>query len=143
MKTSYNSSFILILFALILFSCSNSDKSEECSSFLECLDGTYWTTDNNQSIWTFNDKKDGAYLEVYISGYNCYSYENNFIVNAEFKYQTKLNLSEDFNGSNWLYSIVNDSIIEKIKATGGNTTYFYKTDKSYLDELLELDECNY
>ncbi|MDG2475777.1 MAG: hypothetical protein P8M27_02200 [Flavobacteriaceae bacterium] len=143
MKTSYNSSFILILFSLILFSCSNSDKSEECSSFLECLDGTYWTTDNNQSIWTFNDKKDGAYLEVYISGYNCYSYENNFIVNAEFKYQTKLNLSEDFNGSNWLYSIVNDSIIEKIKATGGNTTYFYKTDKSYLDELLELDECNY
>ncbi len=143
METSYNSSFILILFSLILLSCSNSDKSEECSSFLECLDGTYWTTDNNQSIWTFNDKKDGAYLEVYISGYNCYSYENNFIVNAEFKYQTKLNLSEDFNGSNWLYSIVNDSIIEKIKATGGNTTYFYKTDKSYLDELLELDECNY
>ena len=143
MKTSYNSSFILILFSLILFSCSNSDKSEECSSFLECLDGTYWTTDNNQSIWTFNDKKDGAYLEVYISGYNCYSYENNFIVNAEFKYQTKLNLSEDFNGSNWLYSIVNDSIIEKIKATGGNTTYFYKTDKSYLDDLLKFDECNY
>ena len=103
----------------------------------------YWTNNNNQSIWTFNDDKDGAYLEVYISGYNCYTYENNFIVNAEFKYQTKLNLSEDFNGSNWFYSIVNDSVIEKTKSTGGSTIYFYKTDKSYLDDLLELDECNY
>ena len=71
------------------------------------------------------------------------TYENNFIVNAEFKYQTKLNLSEDFNGSNWFYSIVNDSVIEKTKSTGGSTIYFYKTDKSYLDDLLEFDECNY
>ena len=70
-------------------------------------------------------------------------HENNFIVNAQFKYQTKINLSEDFGGSNWIYSIVNDSVIEKSKSTGGNTSYFYKTDKSYLDELLEFDECNY
>ena len=69
--------------------------------------------------------------------------ETNFIVNAQFKYQTKINLSEDFGGSNWIYSIVNDSVIEKSKSTGGNTSYFYKTDKSYLDELLEFDECNY
>ena len=33
--------------------------------------------------------------------------------------------------------------IEKTKSTGGTTTYFYKTEKSYLDKLLELDECNY
>ena len=143
MKISLNTSILIFLLSIIVFSCSNNDKSGECSSFLECLDGTYWTTNNNQSIWTFNDDEDGEYLEVYISGNNCYTYENNFIVNAEFKYQTKLNLSEDFNGSNWFYSIVNDSVIEKTKATGGNTTYFYKTDKSYLDELLELDECDY
>jgi len=129
--------------SILLSSCNNNEKSTECKTFLECLDGTYWTYNNNQSIWTFNDDKDGAYLEVYIKGNDCYTYENNFIVNAEFNYQTKLNLSEDFNGSNWFYSIVNDSIIEKAKSTGGSTIYFYKTDESYLDDLLEFDECNY
>lgn len=133
----------VLLLSIIFISCSNNEKSSDCSTFLECLDGTYWTTNNNQSIWTFNDNQKGAYLEVYISGYNCYSYENNFIVDAEFKYQTKINLSEDFNGSNWLYTIVNDTLVEKTKSTGGNTIYFYKTDESYLDNLLELDECNY
>lgn len=133
----------VLLLSIIFISCSNNEKSSDCTTFLECLDGTYWTTNNNQSIWTFNDNQKGAYLEVYISGYNCYSYENNFIVDAEFKYQTKINLSEDFNGSNWLYTIVNDTLVEKTKSTGGNTIYFYKTDESYLDNLLELDECNY
>ena len=90
----------------------------------------------------FNDKINGAYLEVYISGNDCYSYENNFIVNAEFNYQTKENLSESFNGSSWLYSIVNDTVVEKTKSTGGNTIYFYKTNKSYLDDLLRFDECS-
>ena len=133
----------VLLLSIIFISCSNNEKSSDCSTFLECLDGTYWTTNNNQSIWTFNDNQKGAYLEVYISGYNCYSYENNFIVDAEFKYQTKINLSEDFNGANWLYTILNDTVVEKTKSTGGNTIYFYKTDESYLDDLLELDECNY
>ena len=133
----------VLLLSIIFISCSNNEKSSDCSTFLECLDGTYWTTNNNQSIWTFNDNQKGAYLEVYISGYNCYSYENNFIVNAEFKYQTKINLSEDFIVSNCLYTILNDTVVEKTKSTGGNTIYFYKTDESYLDDLLELDECNY
>ena len=141
-KSFFNFSTLTLLFFLVT-SCSNKEKSGECSTFLECLDGTYWTTNDNQSIWTFNDKENGEYLEVYISGDNCYTYENNFIVNAQFKYQTKINLSEDFGGSNWIYSIVNDSVIEKSKSTGGNTSYFYKTDKFYLDELLEFDECNY
>ena len=142
MKNINYTHFLLILLSLITMNCSNND-SGECSSFLECLDGTYWTNNNNQSIWTFNDDKDGAYLEVYISGFDCYTYENNFIVNAEFKYQTKLSLSEDFNDSNWFYTIVNDSVIEKTKSTGGSTIFFYKTDKSFLDDLLEFDECNY
>ena len=133
----------VLLLSIIFIGCSNKEKTNDCSTFLECLDGTYWTTNNNKSIWTFNDKKNGEYLEVYISGDNCYTYENNFIVNARFKYQTKINLSEDFAGSSWFYTIVNDSIIEKTKSTGGNTSYFYKTDKNYLDELLELDECTY
>ena len=92
-KTIYNSSLILLI-SLLIISCSNKDKSGECSTFLECVDGTYWTTNENQSIWTFNDNENGEYLEVYISGENCYKYENNFIVNAQFKYQTKINLSE-------------------------------------------------
>ena len=141
-KSFFNFSILTLLFFLVI-SCSNKEKSSECSTFLECLDGTYWTTNDNQSIWTFNDKENGEYLEVYISGDNCYTYENNFIVNAQFKYLTKINLSEDFGGSNWIYSIVNDSVIEKSKSTGGNTSYYYKTDKSYLDELLEFDECDY
>ena len=133
---------LILLLLFIVISCSNNEKSGECSTFLECFDGTYWTTNDNQSIWTFNDNVDGEYLEVYISGNNCYTYENNFIVNAKFKYQTKTNLSEDFMSSNWVYTVVNDSVIEKSKSTGGNTSYFYKTDKSYLDALLGLDECN-
>jgi len=135
--------FKFCFFSILLSSCNNNEKSSECSTFLECLDGTYWTTNNNQSVWTFNNQVNGAYLEVYISGDNCYTYENNFIVNAEFKYQTKDNLSEDFNGSNWFYTIVNDSVIEKTKSTGGNTIFFYKTEKIYLDNLLDLDECSY
>jgi len=141
-KTLVNSS-LLLLVLFLAYSCSNKEKSVECSTFLECLDGTYWTTNNNKSIWTFNDKENGEYLEVYISGENCYTYENNFIVNAVFKYQTKINLSEDFAGSSWFYTIINDSLIEKTKSTGGNTSFFYKTDKNYLDEILEFDECTY
>ena len=142
MKNYLFSSILIIVISIISSACSSNNDSGECSSFLECLDGTYWTQNNNQSIWKFNDNQNGTYLEVYIGGDNCYSYENNFIVNAEFKYQTKLNLSEDFNGSNWFYSIINDSVIEKSKSTGGSTSYFYKTDESFLDELLKLDECN-
>ncbi|MEL0258306.1 MAG: hypothetical protein VW951_04960 [Gammaproteobacteria bacterium] len=131
---------ILILF---IIGCSNNEKTTECSTFLECLDGTYWTNNNNQSVWTFNNEVKGAYLEVYITGDNCYKYENNFIVDAQFKYQTKDNLSEEYNGSSWFYTIVNDSVLEKTKSTGGNTIFFYKTDKIYLDNLLDLDECSY
>ena len=79
-KTTVNF-FLLSLILFLTLSCSNKEKSVECSTFLECLDSTYWTTNNNKSIWTFNDKKNGEYLEVYISGDNCYTYENNFIVN--------------------------------------------------------------
>mgnify|MGYP001456136866 FL=1 len=143
MKKIFINSTLALLILSISVSCNNKEKSVECSTFLECLDGTYWTTNNNQSIWTFNDNKNGEYLEVYISGDNCYKYENNFIVNAKFKYQTKINLSEDFSGSSWLYTIVNDSLIEKTRSTGGNTSYFYKTNKNYLDNLIELDECTY
>ena len=142
MKNNFYNFILILLLLFIVISCSNNEKSGECSTFLECFDGTYWTTNDNQSIWTFNDNEDGEYLEVYISGNNCYTYENNFIVNAIFKYQTKTNLSEDFMSSNWVYTVVNDSVIEKSKSTGGNTSYFYKTDKSYLDALLRLDECN-
>ena len=140
-KTIYNSSLILLL-SLLIISCSNKDKSGECSTFLECVDGTYWTTNENQSIWTFNDNENGEYLEVYISGENCYKYENNFIVNAVFNYQTKINLSESFNGITWFYNIVNDSVIEKTKSTGGSTSFFYKTSKTSLDDILNLDECS-
>ena len=126
----------------MITSCSNKDKSDECSTFLECLDGTYWTSDRNQSIWKFNDNENGEYLEVYISGDNCYRYENNFIVNAVFNYQTKINLSESFNGITWFYNIVNDSVIEKTKSTGGSTSFFYKTSKTSLDDILNLDECS-
>ena len=142
MKNNFYNFILILLLLFIVISCSNNEKSGDCSTFLECFDGTYWTTNDNQSIWTFNDNEDGEYLEVYISGNNCYTYENNFIVNAIFKYQTKNNLSEDFMSSNWVYTVVNDSVIEKSKSTGGNTSYFYKTDKSYLDALLRLDECN-
>ena len=55
---------------------------------------------------------------------------------------TKENLSEDYAGSNWLYTIVNDSIIEKTMAAGGNTYYFIKKDKAYFNQVLNLGSCN-
>ena len=142
MKKKYLTFYIIIFVCLNLISCINKDNSAECSNFLYCLDGSYWTNNDNQSIWTFNNDPNGKYLEVYISGNKCYTYENNFMVNAKFIYQTKTNLSEHFDGSNWSYSILNDSVIKKSKSTGGNTTYFNKIDKSYLDDLLDFDECN-
>ena len=142
MKKKFYNYSIVILLSLMITSCSNKDKSDECSTFLECLDGTYWTSDRNQSIWKFNDNENGEYLEVYISGDNCYRYENNFIVNAVFNNQTKINLSESFNGITWFYNIVNDSVIEKTKSTGGSTSFFYKTSKTSLDDILNLDECS-
>ncbi len=142
MKKNFYNYSIAILLSLMITSCSNKDKSDKCSTFLECLDGTYWTSDRNQSIWKFNDNENGEYLEVYISGDNCYRYENNFIVNAVFNYQTKINLSESFNGITWFYNIVNDSVIEKTKSTGGSTSFFYKTSKTSLDDILNLDECS-
>ena len=131
---------ILILF---IIGCSNNEKTTECSTFLECLDGTYWTNNNNQSVWTFNNEVKGAYLEVYITGDNCYKYENNFIVDAQFKYQTKDNLSEEYNGSSWFYTIVNDSVLEKTKSTGGNTIFFYKTSiRTTCSNLSDFSFCN-
>lgn len=140
----YRLKHILVLaISVIAISCSNNGNSRECSTFLECLDGTYWTNDSNQSIWTFNDNVSGEYLELYITGDNCHKYENNFIVDAVFNYQTKMNLSENFNGVTWIYSVVNDNVIEKTKSTGGSTSFLYKTDKSFLDDILKLDECSY
>ena len=67
MKNSYYSSILIIAFSILSTGCSTSNDSGECSSFLECLDGTYWTPNDNQSIWTFNNNENGAYLEVYIA----------------------------------------------------------------------------
>ena len=64
MKKIFINSTLALLILSISVSCNNKEKSVECSTFLECLDGTYWTTNNNQSIWTFNDNKNGEYLEV-------------------------------------------------------------------------------
>ena len=66
MKNYLFSSILIIVISIISTACSSSNDSGECSSFLECLDGTYWTPNDNQSIWTFNDNQNGAYLEVYI-----------------------------------------------------------------------------
>ena len=65
-------------------------------------------------------------MDVHINNGGCYLYEDNNMVGASFKFQTKENLSEDYAGSNWLYTIVNDSLIEKTMAAGGNTYYFIK-----------------
>ena len=94
MKNYLFSSILIIVISILVAACSSSNDSGECSSFLECLDGTYWTPNDNQSIWTFNDNQNGAYLEVYIAGNNCYNYENNFIVNAESVSYTHLRAHE-------------------------------------------------
>ena len=42
-----------------------------------------------------------------------------------------------------MYTIVNDTVIEKVRLTGGNTNYFFKKDKSELEKLINENEyCN-
>ena len=62
MKNSLYSSILIIVISILVAACSSSNDSGECSSFLECLDGTYWTPNDNQSIWTFNDNQNGCLL---------------------------------------------------------------------------------
>ena len=81
-------------------------------------------------------------MDVHINNGECYLYEDNNMVGASFKFQTKENLSEDYAGSNWLYTIVNDSLIEKTMAAGGNTYYFIKRDKAHFNQILNLGSCN-
>ena len=82
------------------------------------------------------------YIWMFINNGGCYLYEDNNMVGASFKFQTKENLSEDYAGSNWLYTIVNDSLIEKTMAAGGNTYYFIKRDKAHFNQILDLGSCD-
>ena len=131
---------IVLLISILIISCSEEDKS--CETFLECLDGTYWSSENNLSAWRFFNDKNGVYMDVHINNGGCYLYEDNNMVGAAFKFQTKENLSEEYAGSNWLYTIVNDSLIEKTMAAGGNTYYFIKRDKAHFNQILDLGSCN-
>ena len=131
---------IFLFITILIISCSEDNKS--CETFLNCLDGTYWSSEDNASIWRFFNDKNGVYMDVHVNQGGCYIYEDNNMVGASFKFQTKKNLSEDYAGYNWLYTIVNDSLIEKTMAAGGNTYYFIKRDKTYFNEILDLGICN-
>ena len=129
-----------LFISLLIISCSEDNKS--CETFLECLDGTYWSSEDNASAWRFFNDKNDVYMDVHINQRECYLYEDNNMAGASFKFQTAKNLSEDYAGSNWIYTIVNDSLIEKTMSAGGNTYYFIKRDKAYFNEILNLGSCN-
>ena len=131
---------IFLFIIILIISCSEDNKN--CETFLDCLNETYWSSEDNASIWRFFNDKNGVYMDVHVNQGGCYIYEDNNMVGASFKFQTKKNLSEDYAGYNWLYTIVNDSLIEKTMSTGGNTYYFIKRDKTYFNEILDLGTCN-
>ena len=131
---------IFLFIIILIISCSEDNKN--CETFLDCLNETYWSSEDNASIWRFFNDKNGVYMDVHVNQGGSYIYEDNNMVGASFKIQTKKNLSEDYAGYNWLYTIVNDSLIEKTMSTGGNTYYFIKKDKTYFNEILDLGTCN-
>ena len=51
---------IVLFISILIISCSGDDKS--CETFLECLDGTYWSSENNLSAWRFFNDKNGVYM---------------------------------------------------------------------------------
>ena len=43
---------------------------------------------------------------------------------------SKNSFVESYDDREWMYTIVNDTVIEKVRLTGGNTNYFFKKEYS-------------
>ncbi len=73
----------------------------------------------------------------------CLVYDTPQTVGASLVSLNKNSFIESYDDREWIYSIVNDTVIEKGRLTGGNTNYFFKRDNSEFEKLIsENDYCN-
>ena len=61
---------IFLFITILIIGCSEDNKS--CETFLNCLDGTYWSSEDNASIWRFFNDKNGVYMDVHVNQGGCY-----------------------------------------------------------------------
>ena len=136
-----NKTFSVIISLIFLFSCEVEKKS--CQNILECLDGTVWSPQGRESYWTIFNDPNGIYMDVHLINNGCILYETPQTVGASLVSISKNSFVESYDDREWMYTIVNDTVIEKVRLTGGNTNYFFKKDKSELDKLINENEyCN-
>jgi hypothetical protein len=132
---------LIFLLSVFFFSCETEKKT--CQNILECLDGTVWIPKGKMSYWRIFNNPTGVYLDVHVLKGDCFVYETPQIVGASLVSLNKNSFIEKFDGRNWIYRIINDTVLEKAKITGGNTSYFFKNSQSELDELLfQKDYCD-
>ena len=82
-------------------------------------------------------------MDVHLINNGCLIYETPQTVGASLVSLNKNSFVESYDDREWVYSIVNDTVIEKVRLTGGNTNYFFKKDNSELEKLIsENDYCN-
>jgi len=113
--------------ALLFTAFIQCQRTTPCTSFLACLDQTVWVSKNQQIYWQIYNNPNGVYMDVHTLNGNCLDYETSTAVGAEIRYQTPTNLVELYDGKEWIYTIVNDTVIEKNRTTGGSTIYLFKS----------------
>ena len=137
----FNKVFILIVSLIFLFNCEAEKKS--CQNILECLDGTVWVPKGRESYWRIFNDPTGVYMDVHLINNGCLVYDTPQTVGASLVSLNKNSFVESYDDREWMYSIVNDTVIEKVRLTGGNTNYFFKRDNSEFEKLIsEYDYCN-
>ena len=95
------------------------------------------------SYWRIFNDPNGVYMDVHLINNGCLIYETPQTVGASLVSLNKNSFVESYDDREWVYSIVNDTVIEKVRLTGGNTNYFFKKDNSELEKLIsENDYCN-
>ena len=136
-----NNLFILSISLIFLYNCELEKKS--CQNILECLDGTVWVPKGRNSYWRIFNKPNGVYMDVHLIKEGCLIYQTPQSAGASLVSLNKNSFIEKYDDREWIYTIVNDTVIEKGRVTGGNTNYFFKRDKSELEKLLaKNDYCN-
>ena len=134
---------IVSVFLLSVFFLSCETEKKTCQNILECLDGTVWVPKGKMSYWRILNNPKGVYLDAHVLKGDCIVYETPQVVGAVLVSFDKNSFIEKYYGREWIYRIINDTVIEKSRVTGGNTNYFFKNSQSELDKLLsQKDYCD-
>lgn len=123
----------LIFFGFLGVLFTQCQTTTSCSTFLSCLDQTVWVSKNQRQYWKIYNAPEGVYMDVHTLHGNCIGYETSIRAGARFQYQTKINLIENYDGKEWIYTLVNDTVLKKSRTTGGSTVYLFKTTPKVLE----------